>query len=285
MIGMRYLTLANYNLYQTRNVQMKPKLLAITLIGLLGSSLPSLAQTNTNAPTAEQATPGTAVVTTNEPAATTETPPSGTVTTPGGAAAQPGAIIPIIVMDEAKLTDAIRNLARMAGLNYMLDPQIGFGQPDPAHPGQILPEPTVSIRWENITAEQALAALLNNYNLQIVEDPRSKIARISKKDPLAPPPLVTKVIQLQYASPTNILLAITNAFADTRRSKAVADTRTSQVVVVATEQEMVAVDQLIERLDTATKQVLIEARLLEMSQNPSTTKGIDWSGTLEAQHF
>src|SRR5712671_1912481 len=236
---MRDQTLSNYNLYRTRNVQMKPKLVVITLIGLLGSSLPSLAQNN--APTAEPAAPGpAAVVTTNEPAPPAEQPaPGGVVTTPGGTA-QPGAIIPIIVMDEAKLTDAIRNLARMAGLNYMLDPQIGFGQPDPAHPGQILPEPTVSIRWENITAEQALEALLNNYNLQIVEDPKSKIARITKKDPLAPPPLVTKVIQLQFASPTNILSAITNTFADTRRSKAVADTRTSQIVIVATEQEMVA---------------------------------------------
>src|SRR5438034_8857520 len=110
---MRYQTLSNYNLYQTRNVQMKPKLLALTLIGLLGSSLPSLAQNN--APTAaEQATPGAAVVTTtNEPAPGVEQPAPGGVTTPGGTA-QPGAIIPIIVMDEAKLTDAIRNLARMA---------------------------------------------------------------------------------------------------------------------------------------------------------------------------
>src|SRR5262249_40942187 len=33
------------------------------------------------------------------------------------------------------------------------------------------------------------------------------------------------------------------------------------------------------------KQVLIEARLLEMSMNPTTKKGIDWSGTLENQNF
>src|SRR5947207_3311442 len=190
---MSYQTLSNYNLYQTRTVLMKPKLIAISLIALLGSSLPSLAQNNP--PTAETAAPGAAVVTTtNAPPPGTEPVPAGVISTPGGAA-QPGAIIPIIVMDEAKLTDAIRNLARMAGLNYMLDPQIGFGQPDPAHPGQLLPEPTVSIRWENVTAEQALFALLNNYDLQLVEDPKSKIVRISRRDPAAPPPLITKVIQ------------------------------------------------------------------------------------------
>jgi len=188
-------------------------------------------------------------------------------------------------MDDAKLTDAIRNLSRMAGLNYMLDPKIGFGQPDPAHPGQLLPEPTVSIRWENVTAEQALYALLNNYDLQIVEDPKSKIVRISRRDPAAPPPLITKVIQLQFASPTNVIPAITNVFLDSRRSKAVPDTRSSQVVVVATETEMAEVDRIVEKLDTMTKQVLIEARLLEASFNPQTSKGIDWSQTLQAQNF
>ena len=55
------------------------------------------------------------------------------------------------------------------------------------------------------------------------------------------------------------------------------DNRTSQLVVVATEQEMADVEQLIERLDTQTKQVLIEARLLETIVNPTTSKGIDWS--------
>ena len=85
-----------------------------------------------------------------------------------------------------RLTDAIRNLARQAGINYMLDPKIGFGQVGPD--GKTSGQPNVSIRWENITAEQALAALLNNYTLQLVEDPKSKIARITTKDPAALPP-------------------------------------------------------------------------------------------------
>ena len=111
------------------------------------------------------------------------TPDATTASANPAPAVQPGAIIPIIVMDDAKLTDAIRNLARMAGLNYMLDPRIGFGQVGPD--GKIVAEPTVSIRWENITAEQALNALLNNYSLQLVEDPKSKIARVTVRDPAA----------------------------------------------------------------------------------------------------
>ena len=36
-------------------------------------------------------------------------------------------------------------------------------------------------------------------------------------------------------------------------------------------------------LAAKTRQALIEARLLETSMNPQTVKGIDWTGTLEAQ--
>src|SRR6266568_4970933 len=254
---------------------MNPTLRPAIIIGLLASSLACTAQNNPPAaaeqPVATPAAETTAPAETNAPAV---------VTAP--ATAQPGTILPLIVMDEVSLREAIRNLARGAGLNYMLDPKIGFGQM--GTDGKPIPEPTVSIRWENVTAEQALLSLLNNYDLQLVEDPKSRIARITKKDPLAPPPLSTKVIQLKYASPTNVIIAVQNTLTD-KRSKVVGDIRTSQIVVLATEQEQLDVDLLVERLDTITKQVLIEARLLEMTMNPTTAKGIDWSGTLQAQNF
>src|SRR6266852_2016685 len=258
---------------------MNPKLRPAIIIGLLASSLAGTAQNNppAAAPAAAEQPVATPAAETTAPA---ETNAPAVVTAP--ATAQPGTILPLIVMDEVSLREAIRNLARGAGLNYMLDPKIGFGQM--GTDGKLIPEPTVSIRWENVTAEQALLSLLNNYDLQLVEDPKSRIARITRKDPLAPPPLTTKVIQLKYASPTNVIIAVQNTLTD-KRSKVVGDIRTSQIVVLATEQEQLDVDLLVERLDTITKQVLIEARLLEMTMNPTTAKGIDWSGTLQAQNF
>lgn len=300
---------------------MKVKQYMLALVGLVAWSLAAVAQTTPNAgelpaptasvtnnadgaqpaaeakdtPAAEpQAQPATTDTTqpapvTNAPAAdaaaVTNAPAAdvGTnATAQAGGTNQVGAVITLITMDDVPLTDAIKNLSRQAGLNYILDPKVTFGQlgPDGKTP---LPQPTVSIRWENVTAEQALYALLSTYNLQLVEDPKSKIARITVRDPAAPDPLVTKIIQLKYASPTNISAAIQNTFSD-KRSKVVSDVRTSQLVVLATEKEMVDVDQLVARLDTQTRQVLIESRLLETSINPSTVKGIDWAGTLAAQN-
>ncbi len=126
-------------------------------------------------------------------------------------------------------------------------------------------------------------ALLDNYGLQITEDHRTHISRITTKDPTAPPPLSTRVIQVKFAGASNLVEAIQSSFTD-KRSKVLPDGRTSQLVVVATENEQEATGTLISQLDKPTRQVLIETKLVEISSNPSTSKGVDWSGTLAAQH-
>ncbi|MDB6066788.1 MAG: Type and secretion system protein [Pedosphaera sp.] len=237
----------------------------------------------TNAP-ATTTTTTTVTSSTNAPAQVdAAAAPAASVATGNTAAPHdPNALIPLIVMDEVPLTDAIKNLARQAGLNYMLDPKINYGAPGPD--GVIKTQPTVSLRWENLTPDQALAAVLNNYNMIIVDDPKTKIVRITTKDPAAPDPLVTRIVQLKYAYASNMVANVQSILLD-KRSKVMADSRTSQLVVVATEKEMSAVEELVARLDTPTKQVLIEAKLVETSKNPTTAKGIDWSGTLAAQTF
>ncbi len=288
------------------------KLMIAVLLGGLVLRQTALSQTNSEgtsqAPPSDSATttpaaanasmpnPTPAVAESNAPAmnaAGNETAPATATNAPAATAAEPSASpaanapaaavasIPLIQFQDVPLTTAIENLARQAGINYLLDPKIGYGQPD--QNGQIKAEPTLSIRWENITAEQALRALLDNYNLQLIMDKNTHIARITTKDPSAPPPLITRVVQLKYSSVSNMTVAVQSVFTD-RRSKVLADTRTSQLVVVATDPEQSAVDTLVAQLDTPTRQVLIETKLVEISSNPSTSKGINWSGTLAAQN-
>ena len=120
----------------------------------------------------------------NQMAAATAATAAAEANGPDTNAPAPAPNIPTISLQDVTLTGAIENLARSAGINYLLDPKIGYGQPD--QNGQPKPEPTISIRWENITAEQALLALLDNYGLQLVPDKRTHIARITTKDPTAP---------------------------------------------------------------------------------------------------
>jgi type II secretory pathway component GspD/PulD (secretin) len=267
---------------------MKPNTLIAVWLGTFLLQHAALSQTN---PAATDSSAATAVAPATPPAAAASGggDASGVVATnapvasSGDASATnpPASTYHEIKLRDVALTTAIDALAREAGINYLLDPKIAYGQPDAN--GHVNVEPTLSIRWENITAEQALLAVLDNYGLQLVADPKTKIDRVTTKDPLAPPPLATRVIQLKYASVSNMEDAVTGTLTD-KRSRVIADTRTSQLIVVATDREQADVDTLIAELDTATRQVLIETKLVEVSSNPQTTKGVDWTGTLSAQH-
>ena len=260
------------------------------LIGLT-CLLAAKAQTNTAAPTDTNAAPALALMETNNVAPTvveaalavTNVAAPAPESVPEAVAAVPAVAvgIPQIKFSDVPITTAIENLARLANINYMLDPRIGYGLPDAN--GQVKVEPTLSIRWENITAENALLALLDNYGLQLNHDKRTGIDRITMKDPTAPPPLFTKVVQLKYASVSNMIDSAQSVLTD-KRSKVLTDTRTSQLVVVATDPEQQAVDALISQLDKPTRQVLIETRLIQITSTPTTQKGVDWSGTLQNQH-
>jgi hypothetical protein len=72
-------------------------------------------------------------------------------------------VVPLIEMEQVPLTDAIRQLARQARLNILLDPRLSAATYD---------RMTVSIRWENVTAREALEALLDNHGLELVESRR-----------------------------------------------------------------------------------------------------------------
>ena len=65
-------------------------------------------------------------------------------------------------MDKVPLTDAIRQIARKARLNILLDPRLSEAP---------YKDMTVSIRWQDVTAREALTAILENYDLVLVETP------------------------------------------------------------------------------------------------------------------
>jgi hypothetical protein len=108
----------------------------------------------------------------------------------------PPQVIPLIVMDSVPLQYAIKNLARQDGRKYLMDSNLlwSWKQTGPNFMRQPLrwllersagralsPEPCVNIRWENVTAFQALMTLLDNYNLAWIEDSANHIGRICIK--------------------------------------------------------------------------------------------------------
>ena len=95
--------------------------------------------------------------------------------------------IPRIEMVNVPLSDAIKNLARQMDVNYILDPRI-FG-PD----GIFRSDPPLTVRWENISAEEALRRVLADHQLAMVADPATSVARIMPTNLVVKPVPASKI--------------------------------------------------------------------------------------------
>ena len=68
--------------------------------------------------------------------------------------------IALIEFKNVPLPEVIRDLARRMRLNILLDPRVTTPP---------LSQQLVSVRWEGVTAKDALHAILENYGLTLVE--------------------------------------------------------------------------------------------------------------------
>lgn len=274
---------------------MKNKnILAIILVIVVASCAVTFAQ-QTNGPVLTQGMPGNP--TPNAPAAAagdvlarpSEAPvavhgtapeaPAPTVTLTNEPGVDP--ILDQVTFDGVPLTEAVQGLALRANLNIEFDPKLLTAIGPDGHAVPLTP-PLITQRWKNVTAKQALTALLDNYGWQLVLDPRSPIGRITVKEPGALEPLVTEVVELEYSNPTNILSEVQPTLSS--RSSIISDPRTHKLIVRTTARELPDVEALINKLDTATRQVLIEAKIVETTKDITSAKGIDWTGTLAHQN-
>lgn len=195
--------------------------------------------------------------------------------------------------DDIELIELIKSLAVQADLNVLFDPAVIQQQPaaDPNDPNAVGAAPqriVPAFRMTNVTAKQALEAILENYKMQMIHDPKTNTYRVTNKTTEQLDPVFTRIVTLKYTAPTNlteVLLAVVSPPGSPSRGSVTAYNRTQQLIITATEDQWDMVNQLLDQLDTPARQVLIESNILETSRNPQTLRGIDWSGTLQNQNF
>lgn len=94
-----------------------------------------------------------------------------------GGWSQEKAVIPLIELNGVPLNDAVKTLARQSNFNFILDPKLsGFYR---ATDGKMVPQPTVTNRWENKSAFEVLEQLLKEHGLKMVKSPASSVTRIT----------------------------------------------------------------------------------------------------------
>jgi len=85
----------------------------------------------------------------------------------------PVPLLPLIEFSEVPIVTGIENLARQAGINYLLSADL-FTDDD----GNPAGEPEVSCKWKDITARDALTRICDEHQLSLRENPYTHIVRI-----------------------------------------------------------------------------------------------------------
>ena len=150
---------------------------------------------------------------------------------------------------------------------------------------------SVTVRMIEVPWDQALAAVLQSKSFGAVQygnivrvAPISTI-RLEREEAAAAEraredsvPLGMLALPLNYAEADQIKKNLENMLS--RRGSVNFDDRTNTLIVRDIDTSLAQVRELVKSLDTPTPQVLIEARIVEASQNFTRSLGIQWGGTL-----
>jgi type IV pilus secretin PilQ/predicted competence protein len=155
----------------------------------------------------------------------------------------------------------LRLLARQAKVNMVVSDQVTG---------------TVTMRLEDVTALQAIAIIVKAKGLSLdqidhvyyIKTPAEKTAEPTESDSY----------QFSYSRAKEVAPLLASQLAS--KDPPQFDERTNTIFFRETRSNLDNVRKLLVTIDKPTKQVMIEARLVEVTANPSQSYGIDWSGVV-----
>jgi len=103
-----------------------------------------------------------------------------------------------------------------------------------------------------------------------------KAAQAAQKQAEALEPLFTEYIPISYSNAKSEVLPHITAILTEGRGKANVDDRNNQLIITDTAVKIQQAKQIVEKIDTVTPQVVIEARIVEAITNFSREIGFDW---------
>jgi len=182
-------------------------------------------------------------------------------------------------LKDADIKDVVRTFAELTGLNIAVDPGVSG---------------SVTVDFVDVPWDQALDLILRQNNLTYVLE--GNVMRIGYLDRLAAEvqaaralaeaerlnvPLTTLSFKLSYAR-ANDVASLLRGIASVR-AQIIVDARTNQLVVSEVPVYLQTMQNLIATIDIPTRQVMIEARIVESARTFAQEWGVDWDfgGTLD----
>lgn len=180
-------------------------------------------------------------------------------------------------LQNADVEHVLRLISEVAGYNLIIGENVG---------GKI------SLKLEKVPWDQALDLVLIQKDLGMVK--KKNILRVATLQQLQEEqskieetrntaqkrlPLHTEYIQINYTSASEIKSNVEKFLS--KRGKISVDQRTNQLIVSDTKKKINKIREVVQKLDRAERQVLIEARLVYATDTFQRSLGLQWGGGYE----
>lgn len=132
-----------------------------------------------------------------------------------------------------------------------------------------------SLKLRNITWQQAFQVVLEPLGFTYVED--RNIIMIKSIEELTTEPVDTRVFVVSYARAQELRGSIEPLIDAGAGGRIQVDTRSNALVITERPSRMGKIQEIIERLDQATDQVMIESKFIEVTRNDIKNIGVNWS--------
>jgi type IV pilus assembly protein PilQ len=209
----------------------------------------TVVQATSNAAAAVSPTPAGATAPGSAPATTEQT----------SAADSGGAAVREFQGDD--VGQVLRLLARQAKINLVVSEAVTG---------------TVTMRLEDVTAFQAIETIIKAKGLFM--DKIDSVYYVKTDAERAKEPTESDSYQFSYARAKEVAPLIGSQLAS--REPPQVDERTNTMFFRETRSNIGKIRAVLAQIDKPTKQVMIEARLVEVTANPKQSYGINWAGTL-----
>jgi type II secretory pathway component GspD/PulD (secretin) len=164
------------------------------------------------------------------------------------------------------IRNILRNVADLFELNIIM-------------PDTLQGKTTIKLR--DVTWRQIFQSVLAPVNYTYVED--GNIIKIISNDSLLQEPVSTDVFLINYARAADILPTVNSLVDAAAGGRIVVDARSNSLVITERPSRMNRIRPIIEQLDRATDQVMIESKFVEVASSDVKNIGVNWASLANYQ--
>lgn len=175
-----------------------------------------------------------------------------------GSASQSPELI-TISLDDVPMQDVVRMFTRISGANIVAGTNL---------------QGRVTVSLQDVEWEPALRVILHSVGMVIVEKSPGIYSILSKEE-LEAEPVTAETIFLKFTTVSNVLPVVEKMLVSTNASVA-GFAAANALVVQENLNQLTRIQQMVEKIDKPRKQVFIEAKFVELTDQAIKDMGINW---------